>query len=50
MNCLILTFNLLRFLTMIIDNLSNQIILITFFKENIPSRSVIRFIKNVVGA
>jgi hypothetical protein len=35
---------------MIVDNTSNQILLILSFKENIPSGSVIGIIKNVVGA
>jgi hypothetical protein len=41
---------LIRFLAVIIDNSCNQIITIPFFKENIPSRSIIIFVKNVVGA
>lgn len=33
---------------MIIDNSGNQKLTFPFFKENIPSRSVIGFVKNVV--
>jgi hypothetical protein len=35
---------------MIINKSSNQIILITFFKENTPSSSIIRSIKNKIRA